>query len=641
MAASAELTAAVGRYQVLHALGGGGTALVFRARDRSLGLDVALKRLRPELAANPLLRRRFLREGELARQLTDSAIVQVLDVGEDAEGAFIAMELVEGQTLRQLMNRQRRFELPAARSVLVPLARALDHAHAAGIVHRDVKPENVFVHDWVVKLGDFGNARVMSLASVTGASLTWGTPEYAAPELFSRGRADPRSDLYALGVILYELLAGRLPWTRAEALGRIASHHAPPPPPSGAGVEVDRLLADLLDVSRDARPASGAEIVARLDAPGAIAEIRSTCPRCAAPRPDDVPRCLACGHEMLRLARGGGKWMVVLRRLSDDVAQVDRLLQIADAVSEPLSRPLVFLTGSPAQYTDEQIKEMIDFPAILFAGLSEEDARRLAAMFRDRGLEVDATDRVDWSLSRGKKRRVGLMMIPIGFWAAGVGTAFHSSLMALGLAGAMAVFAAMVLKSRSELRSEIFQLRDQLAPVWVADGLLSDAALAATRIRAPEVRALFVEVSTEIYRLSRRAAQLAKRAEAGPILRTLDATKALLGRAFEIATKLDALDAALGGTTEGELMAAVSRLERAGASDTTAAARRELESLLDQRDTAERQRAQIAASLCALLARLRLAARTATDQEAEGDAEAAALEAATAEVEALLTAVPT
>jgi serine/threonine-protein kinase len=244
------------RYQVLGNLGGGGTSLVQRARDLRGGPDVALKRLRPEFSQNPAIRRRFLREGELARKLVDSTVVRILDVGEEGGIPFLVLELMESPTLRQLLAKGS-VDLPAVRTVVTSLLRALDHAHAAGIVHRDVKPENIFVERWTVKLGDFGSARVVSLASVTGASLTWGTPEYVAPELFSRGRADPRSDFYSVGVVVYEMLTGRVPWTRSEILGRLASKQPPRLAPTGAGETVDRLIADLLAPEPSDRPASG------------------------------------------------------------------------------------------------------------------------------------------------------------------------------------------------------------------------------------------------------------------------------------------------------------------------------------------------------------------------------------------------
>jgi serine/threonine-protein kinase len=296
-----------GRYRVVEALGGGGTSLVYRAEVLAGGAaDVALKELRPQFAADAALRRRFVREAELVRHLDHPGIVSVLDAGEPDGVPFLVMELMRAETLRQLMDRRGRLPLPLARSVITALARALDHAHGRGVIHRD--------DGGLVKLADFGNARVVSLASVTGASLTWGTPEYIAPEVFTRGRADPRSDLFALGVVLYEMLTGRHPWTRVQAVARLGggAGSVPRVAPTGAGPEIDRLIAELLASSPADRPASGEELIARLLEPEAPAIVRRiACAGCGAERAVDVPRCLSCGREGLRLRHdpsgGGGR----------------------------------------------------------------------------------------------------------------------------------------------------------------------------------------------------------------------------------------------------------------------------------------------------------------------------------------------
>jgi serine/threonine-protein kinase len=176
-----------GRYNILETLGGGGTALVHRAAVMGGGDDVAIKELRPQFAADPALRRRFLREAQLARQLDHPGIVRLLDADEDGGVPFMVMELVKGETLRQALDRDGKLAFGYARSLFIDVARALDHAHGRGIIHRDVKPQNIFITEAGAKLGDFGNARVVSLASVTGASLTWGTPEYVAPECSCAG----------------------------------------------------------------------------------------------------------------------------------------------------------------------------------------------------------------------------------------------------------------------------------------------------------------------------------------------------------------------------------------------------------------------------------------------------------------------
>ena len=649
-----------GRYQVVGTLGGGGTSLVERARDLRGGPDVALKRLRPEFSNNPSLRRRFRREGELARRLNDSTVVRVVDVGDEDSVPFLVLELVEGGTLRQLLGQGRRFDLRTARALMTPLARALDHAHAAGVVHRDVKPENIFVNGWTVKLGDFGNARVVSLASVTGASLAWGTPEYVAPELFSRGRADPRSDLYSLGVVLYEVLSGRAPWTRAETLRRLASKQPPRLPPTGAGDAIDRLIADLLAPDPSDRPASGSEMVRRLSAPDAVTIVsKQTCPACGQRRADDVPRCFSCGREVLRIDRAqSGEWRLVLRKLGEDAATAEKLLWLLSPLCQPTNRPLLFLTGNRQLYSENERKQGIDFPAVLFSGLNQRATRDLEALFRAQGFDVQAVEGSPTIAAppvRPPGNRVNRFYLLFLSIYVGWGASSFGQHLLRGIAAGAAVIPLILGVHRywqrvaAKRMSGLFQLKEELAPVPVADHLLLDATRLAARIRAPEARALFADVSTEIYRLMRRAAELDRRSaesllqstERDLVLRVLLAAPSLLKRLIALAERLDGLDAALEGTTEGELMATIARLERAAVApgaETSAidAARRDLEATLERRERTELERARLSAKLCELLGRLRGVYQRVRELQTPDEDEAAAMEAASAELDAFL-----
>ncbi len=646
MAERAPVTPALpARYQLLELLGGGGTSLVYRARDLQSARDVAIKLLRPDFAGQPVLRERFLRVGEWVRQLDDPAIVRVLQVGRDAAVPFLVMELATGTTLRRMLDTAGPMSLEAASAIVLPLTRALDRAHGAGIVHRDVKPENIFVDGWKVKLGDFGNARVVSLASVTGASLTWGTPEYAAPELFSRGRADPRADFYSLGAVLYEMLTGRRPWSRGEALARVggAGPGARPLAPTGAGDRVDRLIRDLLAPDPGDRPASGREIRARLtgDVEGeAIARVG--CLSCGSPRPEDVPVCFACGHELMRLpADVRGTWRVVLNRLDDDLASIDKLLRVIAPLAETNDAPLLFLTGRRHLYSEEELKRGIDFPAVLFGDLSEEAARSIAGLFRDHGFDASAVEtKVHRSVRRQPQKGDGTMpvvsaAVSVG-WAAHVFS--HSLALGVGAAGTMLGVAIAVRargrRARAEALPGLFQLRRQLAPVPAADAVLSQVRAALAKIRGPEVRSLLADVATEMYRLSRRSAD--------PQART---ATVLLDRLVALAQRVDALDDALASGTEGELMAALARAERAAAAHSDddvslAATRRDVEAALRRRHAAEQDRARLAAKLCELLGRLRASARLAAGLGPENPDDQALVESATGEVEALLSGIP-
>jgi hypothetical protein len=647
-----------GRYRVVETLGGGGTSLVFRAQPVHGGPDVAIKELRPQFAADPALRRRFLREAELARSLDHPGIVRILDAGQDASAPFLVLELVRGETLRQRLDRQGRLPFADARAVCTQLARALDHAHGRGVIHRDVKPQNVFLVPPQVKLADFGNARVVSLASVTGASLTWGTPEYVAPEMFMRGRADPRSDLYALGVVLHEMLTGKLPWSRAEVLTRlgVGGTSAPRLVPTEAGDSVDQLIGELLAFLPSDRPASGEEIVRRLSDPGPVAIVaRATCGSCGAARPDDVPRCLACGTEIVRFKHDpAGRWRVVLRSLDDDAASTAKLLKLVEALAQPLNRPLQFLIGNRNLYSTEEQSAGISLPAVLFNNLDEASARKLASTFLAHGLDVRARKGTGENLPAAQNPYQGNMMrivvlgavVGAGIWKSGMPAVAWGPMLTLGL---MLMGTHVIRSARHFLRAEgLLRLREQPAAVPIADQLLIEGARAANEARAPEVRALLADVTTELYRLTRRAEQLGARpavpsSEAALLRRATGAAPGLSEQLGRLAAHLNALDAVLDGPTEGELMQTLARLERSAAApgadrEAAAAARRDLEAALERRHATEQERARLSAKLCQMLGRLRDVYRRARSLETLEEQETRAIEVAGAELDAFLAA---
>jgi serine/threonine protein kinase len=262
----------VDHYRVLELLGGGGMGVVYKAEDVRLTRPVALKLLPPELTRDPEAKARFLLEARAASALEHPNICTILDVGETAEGRlYLAMPLYDGETLRRRIERG---PLPVeeATDVAAQIARGLDKAHRSGIIHRDIKPANVVVtSDGVVKILDFGLAKLIGEAAITRTGASLGTPAYMSPEQAWGEAVDLRSDLWALGVVLYEMLAGRRPFRgeRDQAV-LYAILHEEPPPLSQARVDVppelERIVARLLAKDPEKRYASAEAVLADLRA---------------------------------------------------------------------------------------------------------------------------------------------------------------------------------------------------------------------------------------------------------------------------------------------------------------------------------------------------------------------------------------
>jgi tRNA A-37 threonylcarbamoyl transferase component Bud32 len=237
----------VGRYEVDSLLGRGGMSRVYSAFDRSLGRDVAVKVLAAELLEDEVFVERFDREARAAASLSHRNVVAVFDSGVDGGSRFIVMERISGRTLSEVLGEG---PLPVERVVEIALgvAKALGAAHARGVVHRDVKPSNVMVgDDWQVKVLDFGIARALAASSLTRATTVIGTAGYLSPEQANGGPIDGRSDLYGLGCVTYEMLAGRPPFI-AESAAALVDQHATRPPerPSRLRPEVSAALDEVV-----------------------------------------------------------------------------------------------------------------------------------------------------------------------------------------------------------------------------------------------------------------------------------------------------------------------------------------------------------------------------------------------------------
>jgi serine/threonine protein kinase len=224
----------LGNYQIMEELGRGGMAVVYRAYQPSLSRYVAIKVLPPQLAFDQQFVQRFLREARAAASLRHPNIVVVHDVGDQDGLYYIVMEYLEGRTLKEVLEQEGSLPLERVMHVLEQIAGALDYAHKRGFVHRDVKPANIFVGEGDrVTLTDFGIAKAVSEAEhLTRTGTLVGTPEYMSPEQAEGGVVDHRTDLYALGIVLYQMLTGRVPFKGNTPHSTLyAVVHQPPPPP--------------------------------------------------------------------------------------------------------------------------------------------------------------------------------------------------------------------------------------------------------------------------------------------------------------------------------------------------------------------------------------------------------------------------
>ena len=217
-------------YELEHEIGRGGMATVWLARDLRHRRSVAVKVLNEDLAAT-IGPERFAREIELTAGLQHPNIVPVFDSGEAAGALWYTMPFVDGESLRARLRRERQLPIPHVLEIAVHVAEALDYAHARGIVHRDVKPENILLLGTHALIADFGIARATSMAHITQAGLSIGTPQYMSPEQVSGEHAvDGRSDLYALACVVYEMLAGEPPFAGASSQAVAAKHLGAPIP---------------------------------------------------------------------------------------------------------------------------------------------------------------------------------------------------------------------------------------------------------------------------------------------------------------------------------------------------------------------------------------------------------------------------
>ncbi|MEH7435958.1 Stk1 family PASTA domain-containing Ser/Thr kinase [Neobacillus drentensis] len=214
-----------GRYKILDMVGGGGMANVYLAHDMILDRDVAVKMLRLDFANDEEFIRRFRREAQSATSLAHPNIVSIYDVGEENDLYYIVMEYVDGQTLKQYIQQNSPLKVEDAIGIMRQLTSAISHAHQNHIIHRDIKPHNILIdHDGNVKVTDFGIAMALSATSITQTNSVLGSVHYLSPEQARGGMANRKSDIYSIGIVMFELLTGRLPFSGESAVSIALKH---------------------------------------------------------------------------------------------------------------------------------------------------------------------------------------------------------------------------------------------------------------------------------------------------------------------------------------------------------------------------------------------------------------------------------
>ena len=246
-----------GRYVLVEQIGIGGMAIVYRAIDRNTGHSVAVKVLKPEFNRDAEFVSRFQREAEAASKMTHHNIVNLLDVGMDGENRYLIMEYVKGQTLKEVIQEKGRLSAPVAAQITIRILSALQHAHQNGIIHRDIKPQNILVHaDGHIKVADFGIARMANSSTLTRGDSVMGSVHYFSPEQAQGKGTDVTSDLYSVGVTLYEMLTGRVPFDGDSPVAIAMQHlHASPEPIRRYAPEVSDAICHVCMKAMEKDPA--------------------------------------------------------------------------------------------------------------------------------------------------------------------------------------------------------------------------------------------------------------------------------------------------------------------------------------------------------------------------------------------------
>ena len=260
-----------GRYEVIEALGVGGMGEVYRVEDQKVGQEVALKLIKPEIAIDHKTIERFRHELKTARMISHRNVCRMFDLGEEQGTYFITMEYIAGEDLKSFLRRSKQLALGTAVSIAKQVCEGLAEAHRLGVVHRDLKPGNIMIDkEGNARIMDFGIARSLAVKEMTGEGVIVGTPEYMSPEQVEGQEVDQRSDIYSLGIILYEMVTGTLPFGGNTPLSIAMKHklEAPRDPSelvSQLPDNLSRLILKCLEKNREKRYQNAEELRRELE----------------------------------------------------------------------------------------------------------------------------------------------------------------------------------------------------------------------------------------------------------------------------------------------------------------------------------------------------------------------------------------
>ncbi len=379
------------RYEIIKLLGEGGMGAVYKARDRELDRLVAVKVIRPELASNPEILKRFKQELILARQVTHKNVIRIFDLGVADGRKFITMDFVEGRDLKSILVERGKFAPQDAVEIILQTARGLEAAHNVSVIHRDLKPQNIMVDvQGTVWVMDFGLARSLETSGMTRTGALMGTPDYMSPEQARADKADARSDLFTLGIIFYELLTGKLPFQADTLMASLLKRtREKATPPREIDPDVPQALNDivmkLLETSPEKRYQTVGALLQDLASPtGPQSSVMANAPLSFEPGSDFGPR-----YRIEKLIGEGGMGKVYRAHDKDLDRTVALKLVRSEFASDPNSmqrfKQELLLASKISHKNVLRIHDLGDVNGVKFISMAYVEGRDLHELMQEAG----------------------------------------------------------------------------------------------------------------------------------------------------------------------------------------------------------------------------------------------------------------